>query len=73
MRVLTTNHWLISIVGDPSRKSIWTGDQNGNLTRTLIDVHQMAQEIRKSLKRNMTREEWAKYVGKNIPYVEFKK
>lgn len=52
--------------------SIWTGDQSGNLTRTLIDAEQMASLIRLSLKRNLTREEWSQYIGDNVPYVKFK-
>jgi len=72
VRVLTTNRWVVSLFLDGGGSNIWTGDQRGNLTRTIINVPQMASQIRSSLKRNMTREEWEQYVGKSIPYVKFK-
>lgn len=72
IRVLTTNRWVISFSLEKRMNSIWTGDQSGNLTRTLIDAEQMASLIRLSLKRNLTREEWSQYIGDNVPYVKFK-
>ena len=72
IRVLTTNRWVVSLFVDGSGDNIWTGDQRGNLTRTIINVPLMAGQIKSSLKRNMTREDWEQYVGKSIPYVKFK-
>ena len=72
VRVLTTNRWVVSLFVDGSGDNIWTGDQRGNLTRTIINVPLMAGQIKSSLKRNMTREDWEQYVGKSIPYVKFK-
>ena len=72
VRLLTTNRWVVSLFVDGSMNNIWTGDQRGKLTRTIINVPRMASLVKASLKRNMTREEWNQYVGKNIPYVKFK-
>ena len=72
VRVLTTNRWVISFTSDAQRNHIWTGDQSGNLTRTLINVNMMGRQLKQSLKRNLTPEEWKYYVGENIPYEKFK-
>lgn len=50
---------------------MWTGDQKGNLTQTIISVPLMATKIKNSLTRNFTRDEWNEYIGANIPYETF--
>ena len=72
IRLLTTNNWTVSFVLNRETQCMWTGDQNGNLTRTLLDVQQMGSQIKQQLKRNLSREEWSQYVGENIPYETFK-
>jgi hypothetical protein len=72
IRLLTTNSWTVSFVLNRKTQCMWTGDQNGNLTRTLLDVQQMGSQIKQQLKRNLSREEWSQYVGENIPYETFK-
>lgn len=37
----------------------------------MIDVAEMAKRVKANLKRNLTREEWNYYIGKNIPYETF--
>lgn len=69
--VLSLRQWIISLSFDTSKKNIWTGDQNGNLTETMIDVTDMANKVKARLKRNLTRDEWNYYIGKNIPYETF--
>ena len=51
IRVLTTNRWVVSLFVDGSGDNIWTGDQRGNLTRTIINVPLMAGQIKSSLDR----------------------
>ena len=72
MSVVKSDKWVVSITFDNTRNYIWTGDQNGNLMETLISVPLMARQIKGSLKRNFTPEEWAYYIGNNIPYEPFK-
>ena len=43
----------------------------GYLFRTVISVPQMIASLKRQLKRNLTREEWNYYIGKNIPYETF--
>lgn len=69
--IINSRQWIISLSFDLSKKFIWTGDQNGNLTKTMIDISEMAKRVKANLKRNLTREEWNYYIGKNIPYEEF--
>ena len=66
--VINTNQWVVSFAFDETMRYIWTADQNGNLTETLIDPYIMAEKIHDDLKREFTPEEWDYYVGKEIPY-----
>ena len=73
MSLFTTKGWIINFTFDLQKYFVWSGDQNGNLTRALISVPEMLRRLRAKLKRNMTREEWNYYVGRNVPYEEVKK
>jgi WD40 repeat protein len=72
MTLFTTRGWIINFTFDLKKTNVWTGDQNGNLTKALISVPQMQQRLQDKLKRNLTREEWNYYVGRNVPYEEIK-
>ncbi len=72
MTLFTTDGWIINFTYDPQKTSIWTGDQNGNITEALIKVPTMVKRLQGKLKRNLTRDEWAYYVGRNVPYEEIK-
>ncbi len=71
MDVIQSDSWLMSTSLDRSGNYLWTGNQNGYLTRTLITVSEMAKYIKESLTRDLTQEEWAYYIGNNIPYESF--
>lgn len=71
MTIHTSIGWITSFAMDRSKNYIWTGNQHGKLTRTLISVPLMAHKIRSGLKRNMTQQEWSYYIGNNIPYETF--
>lgn len=71
--VIDSRQWIVSSVFDDTMKYIWTGDQNGNLTETLIDAHLMAERVHDRLQREFTREEWDYYVGKEIPFMKMMK
>ena len=72
MTIAETRQWVMSFFFDETMKYIWTGDQNGNLTETLIDAHLMAEIVHDKLKRELTQEEWQYYLGRNIPYERLK-
>ena len=72
MTLFTTRGWIINFTFDLKKNGVWSGDQNGNLTEALISVPQMQQRLQSKLKRNLTREEWNFYIGRNVPYEEIK-
>lgn len=71
MQLLSTGNWIMYFTNDSSMKFIWTGDQNGNLTETLISVPDMEEIIKQKLKRDLTSDEWNFYIGKDVPYESF--
>ena len=72
MTLFTTRGWIINFTFDLKKSDVWSGDQYGNLTQALISVPLMQQRLQSKLKRNLTREEWKYYVGRNVPYEEIK-
>ena len=72
MPLFTTRGWIINFTFDLKKSDVWSGDQYGNLTQALISVPLMQQRLQSKLKRNLTREEWMYYVGRNVPYEEIK-
>lgn len=62
------NNWIMHFTFDSSKDHLWVGDQKGNLVETTISIPLMADKIERSLKRNMTREEWNYYIGRNVKY-----
>ena len=69
--IANSRQWIISMTFNTSQSHIWTGDQYGNLTKTMIDITQMAQEVKAGINRNLTSNEWDYYVGHDIPYEQF--
>ena len=47
---------------------LWLGDNNGNLTQTLISVDVMVNRLKNHL---LTKEEWNNYIGKSASYQIF--
>ena len=72
MTLFTTKGWIINFTFDLKKTSIWSGDQNGNLTSTLISIPAMADRLKRKVKRNFTRDEWNYYIGSNVAYEKFK-
>lgn len=60
--------WIRYFTFDSPKTHVWTGDNNGNLTRTLISVPMMVNRLKGHL---LSEEEWNNYVGKNAPYQQF--
>ena len=72
MTLFTTKGWIINFTFDLKKSSIWSGDQNGNLTSALISVPDMTERLKNKIKRNFTRDEWNYYIGRNVPYERIK-
>ena len=72
MTLFTTKGWIINFTFDIKKSSIWSGDQNGNLTSALISVPDMTERLKNKIKRNFTRDEWNYYIGRNVPYEKIK-
>ncbi len=68
MTLFRTSGWIINFTYDLRKTNIWTGDQNGNLTKALISQSEMIKRLKSKLKRNMTQAEWEYFVGKKVPY-----
>lgn len=47
---------------------LWSGDNNGNLTETLVSVDVMVNRLKAHL---LTEEQWDNYIGKNASYKMF--
>lgn len=66
--VLESSSWLHSLAFDPDEDMLFAGDENGNLYRMCVSPDRMAANIKKNLPRNFTREEWAYYMGNQLPF-----
>lgn len=71
MTIITTNGWIMNFTFDEKKEYLWCGDQKGTLTQSLISVPRMRTMLKDKIKRNLTREEWDYYIGRNIPYEAF--
>jgi WD40 repeat protein len=71
MTLYRSRGWVINFTFDLKKNYIWAGDQGGNVSRALISVQAMQQQLKAKLKRDLTREEWNYYIGSNIPYETF--
>lgn len=73
MTLVSTNSWIMDFNFDSSKQYAWIGDQKGYLSEVLMSVPMMVERVNNKLTRNFTPEEWNYYIGKNVPYEEFKK
>lgn len=64
--------WTLSVCGDMDAKSVWVGTSTGNVMLLNSSADDMAAQLHAKLKRNMTQQEWARYVGVSIPYMTLK-
>lgn len=60
--------WIKYFTFDNSKKYIWLGDNNGNLTEALISTETMVAKLKGHL---LTEEQWLNYVGKSASYKDF--
>ena len=73
MTLVSTNSWIMDFNFDSSKQYAWIGDQKGYLSEVLMSVPMMVERVNNKLTRNFTPEAWNYYIGKNVPYEEFKK
>ena len=71
MTLLSVNSWIMNFTFDTSKNYLWVCDRKGVLSEALISVQMMAEQVRRSLTRGFTDEEWNYYIGKNIPKTGF--
>lgn len=60
--------WIKYFNIDNKKTHLWSGDNNGNLTETLISIDVMADRLKGHL---LTEEQWENYIGKNASYDVF--
>ena len=68
----TFDGWTLAVCADEDGKSVWTGTSAGNVFLMNSSADDMAQQLHKNLSRNLTQQEWIRYVGVSIPYMTFK-
>ena len=64
--------WSLSVCGDDDEKTVWIGTSSGNIMLLNTSADDMAQRLYHRLNRNLTQQEWTRYVGVSIPYMTFK-
>lgn len=64
-------NWVYCICNEENN-SIFVGDESGMISKIIVSPYEMAEKIHNSLKRDLTREQWEYYVGKNIPQITLK-
>ena len=64
--------WTLAVCGDDDGKSVWIGTSSGNVVLLNSSADDMAQQLYNKINRNLTQQEWIRYVGISIPYMKFK-
>ncbi len=60
--------WVQTIAFSPDGNTLLTGSSDSKIKEWDINVTDLSTELRKGLIRNLTKQEWEQYVGKDIPY-----
>ena len=64
--------WTLAVCGDSDGKTVWVGTSAGSVMMFNSSADDMAQQLYYRIDRNMTQQEWTRYVGVSIPYMKFK-
>ena len=64
--------WTLAVCGDADGKSVWIGTSAGYVMLLNTSADDMAQRLKQKFNRNLTQQEWTRYVGVSIPYMTFK-
>jgi WD40 repeat protein len=62
--------WIYSIVLDKNEKKLISADALGKIIISEIDIEELKAEIRSKVSKNMSKENWIKFVGEGIDYSE---
>ena len=68
----TFDGWTLAVCGDTDGKSVWVGTSAGSVMLLNSSADDMAQQLYYRINRNLTQQEWTRYVGVSIPYMKFK-
>ena len=68
----TYDGWTLSVCGDADGKTVWIGTSSGNVMTLNSSADDMAHQLHRKLNRNLTQQEWTRYVSTSIPYMKFK-
>ncbi len=64
--------WTLAVCGDADGKSVWIGTSAGSVLLLNTSADGMAAQLYDKINRNLTQQEWTRYVGASIPYMTFK-
>ena len=62
------NTWIYSIIFSKDAKRIISADADGNILITIIDIEILKNKVKGNLTKNMSENNWKKYVGEGIEY-----
>ena len=68
----TYDGWTLAVCGDADGKTVWIGTSSGNVMTLNSSADEMAQQLYRKINRNLTQQEWTRYVSASIPYMTFK-
>ena len=64
--------WTLSVCADADGRTAWIGTSAGSVMMLDSSADGMARQLYGKLKRNLTQQEWTRYVSASIPYMTFK-
>ena len=68
----TFDGWTLAVCGDADGKSVWIGTSAGSVLLLNSSADDMAAQLNDKINRNLTQQEWTRYIGASIPYMTFK-
>ena len=68
----TFDGWTLAVCSDTDGQTAWIGASSGNVSTLNSSADDMAQQLHSRLSRDLTQQEWTRYVGVSIPYMTFK-
>ena len=68
----TYDGWTLAVCADADGQTVWIGTSSSYVLTLNSSADDMAGELLGKLSRNLTEQEWTRYVGASIPYMTFK-
>lgn len=68
----TYDGWTLAVCADADGRTVWIGTSSSYVLTLNSSADDMAGELLGKLSRNLTEQEWTRYVGASIPYMTFK-